>query len=58
MYNAGSTPLFHYFYEDYEYLDSIVTIMQHFRAIYDISFNSVPRYNFTEEFVSFLIGEA
>jgi hypothetical protein len=58
MYNPGSTPFFNYFYEDHEYLDSIVTIMRHVRAIYDISFNSVPRYNFTEEFVSFLIGEA
>jgi hypothetical protein len=56
MYNSGRTPCFFYFYEDHEYLDSLVTIMQHAGAIYDITSNRVPRYNFTEEFVSYLIG--
>lgn len=56
-YNRGPTPLFFYFHEDHEFLLSLMTIMQHAGAIYDIAFNSVPRYNFTEEFVSYLIGE-
>jgi hypothetical protein len=56
-YNRGSTPLFYYFHEDHDYLLSIIMIMEHAGAIYDIAFNSVPRYNFTEEFVSYLIGE-
>lgn len=56
-YNAGSTPFFTYFYEDHEFLPSIMTIMEHAGAIYDIAFNDVPRYNLTEPFVSFLIGE-
>jgi len=56
-YNPGTTPFFAYFYEDHPYLDSIVTIMEHVGASYDIAFNSVPRYNFSEEFVTFLIGE-
>jgi hypothetical protein len=56
-YNPGPTPFFTYYYEDHEYLDSLITIMQHTGAIYDTAFNSVPRYNFTEEFVSYLIGE-
>jgi len=55
-YNPGSTPFFIYYYEDHEFLDSLMTIMEHAGAIYDITFNEVPRYNFTEEFVSYLIG--
>ena len=57
MYNPGPTPFFIYYYEDHKYLPSLMTIMQHAGAIYDIAFNDVPRYNFTEEFVSYLIGE-
>ncbi len=58
MYNssATATPFFVYYYDDHEYLPSLVTIMQHVGAIYDVAFNKVPRYNFTEEFVSYLIG--
>lgn len=57
-YNGGATPLFEYYYEDHEYLPSVMTIMQHVGAIYDAAFNRVPRYNFTEEFVSYLIGDS
>ena len=57
MYNPGPTPFFVYYYEDHEYLPSLITIMQHAGAIYDVAFNDVPRYNFTEEFVSYLIGD-
>jgi hypothetical protein len=55
-YSGGRTPYFTYFYEDHEYLQSIITIMEHVGAIYDVAFNRVPRYNFRESFVSFLIG--
>jgi hypothetical protein len=58
MYNPGPTPFFVYYYDDHEYLPSLMTIMVHAGAIYDVTFNSVPRYNFTEEFVSYLIGNA
>lgn len=57
IYNAGSTPFFVYFYEDHDHLDSLMTIMGHASAIYDIAYNNVPRYNFTEEFVSYLVGD-
>jgi hypothetical protein len=56
-YGGGTTVSFRYFYDDHEYLDSLMTIMKHDGAIYDIKNNEVPRYNFTEEFVSYLIGE-
>jgi hypothetical protein len=55
-YIPGITPYFVYYYEDHDFLPSIITIMQHEEAIYDVSFNKVPRYNFSESFVSFLIG--
>lgn len=56
-YNPGNTPFFSYFHEDHDDLLSIMTILQHHRAIYDIAFNDVPRYNMTEEYVSYLIGD-
>lgn len=55
-YNGSETPYFVYYHEDHPYLLSLMTIMEHARAVYDVTFNRVPRYNFTEEFVSFLIG--
>ncbi len=56
-YNPGPTPFFTYYHEDHDYLLSLMTIMQHAGAIYDNAFNKVPRYNLTEEFVSYLIGD-
>ena len=56
-YNYGPTPCFTYHYEDHPEILAIMTIMMHFKAIYDVRFNDVPRYNMTEEFVSYLIGE-
>lgn len=55
-YNGGRRELFRYFYEDHENLPSAMTIMVHYGAIYDIAFNQVPRYNFTEDFVEYLAG--
>jgi hypothetical protein len=56
-YNSGATPHFTYFYDEHEYLASMMTVMAHVGAVYDVAFNRVPRYNFTEAFVSYLIGE-
>lgn len=58
MYIPGPTPFFAYYYEEHENLASLMTILQHYGAIYDITFNNVPRYNLNEEFVSYLLGEA
>lgn len=56
-YNSGGKTIFIYHPEDHEYLDGLITIMQHAGAIYSTAFNDVPRYNFTEEFVSYLLGD-
>lgn len=55
-YNPGRTPFFRYSYEDHHNLMALITILIHHRAIYDIAFNNVPRYNFYEEFVEYLLG--
>lgn len=55
-YNGSEVPYFVYYLEDHEYLQSIMTIMEHSKAIYDVAFNRVPRYHFPEEFVAYLIG--
>ena len=57
IYNHGETMIFTYYYEEHEYLSSMMTIMEHTGAIYNAAFNDVPRYHFTEEFVSYLIGD-
>jgi hypothetical protein len=54
-YNA-SYHQFMYFIDEHDYLQNIIVIMQNVGAIYDARFNDVPRYRFTEEFVSFLSG--
>jgi hypothetical protein len=56
-YNYSSKRCFEYFLEDHEDLESLMTIMQHKQAIYAVPYNDVPRYNFTEDFVSYLNGE-
>lgn len=56
-YNPGATPFFTYYFEDHDQLLAIMTILEHAGAIYSIKFNSVDRYNFSEDFVSYLIGD-
>ena len=56
-YIPGSTPYFQYFFDEHPHIKSMMTIMIHAGAIYDIKHNSVDRYNFTEPFVSYLIGD-
>ena len=56
IYNPGNTPFFQYFFEDHDQLLAIMTIMEHAGAIYSVKYNSVDRYNFNEDFVSYLIG--
>jgi len=56
-YIPGDTPYFQYFFDDHPQIKSMMTIMEHAGAVYSIKYNAVDRYNFTEEFVSYLIGE-
>jgi hypothetical protein len=42
-YNPGPTPCFVYYPDDHDYLLSLMTIMRHAGAIYDITSTEVPR---------------
>ena len=55
MYNASKSDFFTYFYDDHEALASKAQILMNYGASKDITFNQVPRYNFTEEFVEYLL---
>lgn len=55
MYNSSRrVPMFRYYHEEHENLLGLAAILIHYGAIYDIAFNSVPRYNFHEDFVDYL----
>jgi hypothetical protein len=55
VYNASKPDFFTYFYDDHQSLDSKAQILTNYGASVDITFNSVKRYNFTEEFVEHLL---
>jgi hypothetical protein len=57
LYNPGRTPFFAYYFDEHDQLLAVMTIMEHAGAIYSVKYNDVDRYNFSEEFVSFLIGK-
>lgn len=56
-YNA-SYAQFMYYADEHEYLQNIVMIMENLNAIRSAKFNDIPRYRITEDFASFLAGEA
>lgn len=55
-YSHGPTPTFTYFLDDHDELLAKLQICEHFDAIYDVRHNSVPRWNFSEDFVDYLLG--
>jgi hypothetical protein len=57
-YNSGRVPHFSYFFEDHPELLGKLQICVHYRAIYDVKFNDVVRYNFSEDFVDYLLEGA
>jgi hypothetical protein len=56
-YNGRPNQRFVYYDQEHEYLRPLMTIMADMGAISDITYNDVSRYNFSEDFVSYLIGE-
>jgi hypothetical protein len=55
-YNAGTKPFFVYYYETHPEIESMITIMEHYQAVYNVTFNNVKRYNFSEPFVEYILG--
>ena len=56
-YGPGSIPFFCYYHEDHDDLLAKLQICEHYGAIYDVRRNDVPRWNFTEDFVEYLLGQ-
>lgn len=56
-YNAGQIPYFCYYHEDHDELLAKLQICEHYSAIYDVSRNQVPRWNLSEDFVEYLLGQ-
>ena len=54
--HGGSKNIFQYFLEDHSDLINKLSICENYRAISEITYNNTPRYNFSEEFVEYLIG--
>ena len=47
-------PIFSYYYEDHTHLKPKMKVMQNYGAVIETTFNSVDRFEFTEEFVEYL----
>jgi hypothetical protein len=56
-YHSKNNQLFCYHENEHDALVSAITILKHHGAAYEITNNNTPRFNFTEEFVLYLIGE-
>lgn len=58
IYNSGPRSYFQYFFEEHDDILSKLRIMENYRAIIDIKYNDVYRYQLTEDFVEFLLMPA
>lgn len=56
-YWSGEIPHFTYFFEEHEELLAKLQVCEHYGAIYDVRRNDVPRWNFTEDFAEYLLGQ-
>ncbi|WP_148640104.1 hypothetical protein [Aureimonas sp. AU20] len=57
IYNPGLIPFFCYYYEDHDELLAKLQIFENYGAIYDVRRNDVPRWNFSEDFAEYLLGQ-
>lgn len=57
VYFPGDVPFFVYYHEDHDELLAKLQICEHYDAIYDVSYNDVPRWNLREDFAEYLLGE-
>lgn len=56
-YWPGPIPLFTYYHEDHDELLAKLQICEHYGAIYDVRRNDVPRWNLSEDYAEFLLGQ-
>lgn len=55
LYNLSKADRFAYYYDDHESLDSKAQILENYGALVNITTTSVKRFNFTEDFVEYLL---
>lgn len=48
-------PIFFYYFEDHDNLKSMLKMMQNYDAVIETTFNSVDRFEFTEDFAEYLL---
>lgn len=56
-YSPGDIPYFTYFHETHDDLLAKLQICEHYKAIYDVRRNQVPRWNLSEDFAEYLLGQ-
>lgn len=56
-YTPGQIPFFTYYLEDHDALLAKLKICEHYGAIYDARRNDVPRWNLSEDFAEYLLGQ-
>jgi hypothetical protein len=53
-YNGSGKMIFSYFFEDHDHLLEKIKLCENYGAVVNITFNSVDRYEFTEDFAEYL----
>lgn len=53
-YGGVSEPCLIYYHEDHEQLQGKLKIMRNYRAVIDLSYNDVQKFEFTEDFIDYL----
>lgn len=48
-------PIFSYYFEDHENLKPMLKVMQNYDAIIETTYNTVDRFEFTEDFAEYLL---
>lgn len=54
--HGGAKSIFQYFLEDHPDLINKLSMCENYRAISETTYNNTPRFNFSEEFVEYLLG--
>ncbi|MER9408178.1 hypothetical protein NKI36_29675 [Mesorhizobium caraganae] len=59
MYNnvGNDKVVFMYFLQDYDNLRGFIDVMENYGAIYDVDVGKIPRYNYNEDFIEYLVTQ-
>ena len=57
VYGGDREKVFCYYFEEHENLKGKLLVAQNYNAVLDITYNNTDRYEFTEDFAEYLLGE-